>query len=641
MAFHMPPLGVAAVIPFDAGNSGFIFEHAEPTADAPRFAMRTLSAAAPPEVRDPTNYESRTDWQKALWKSEIDPDSKRYIKQLENLITDNWENTFEGLWGDVEAAINRGLPITDDVLTAYIAESARKQLRDLDKPAWDAAFNGLYMGAKEQAFKPTGFGSGKRKAQIVDTLEEQAVLSHMRQTALEKVRAITNQELRRSILEKLTEPGAYGKNPVQLANQIIREERKRLEEQTGDRAQLRERIKELYDDQLWRIQRVTRTEAANAYWLSQLTGYREQGIASIKFNSHTYEQKTCAICLALDGTIHEIDTLLNRGGRYPLSTLTHPQCRCWPTPIISHTTFEEIEQLYEDEPDLFVPGETIFDRAKLAMEDVVKEQQTIYGTRVEQMPVEHEKEIRDALSAIRESPYQQLQPDVLRFVDDVGQVPEFQKQVPLPEPVLGQVTSWTSPDNELLMSQWAADNGQAVSGAVIREWASRIYEDQDDVQHIMREMYDRDPDDLSPGDLSPKTIAVLMETFKPFTMMRRQVVDGEPAVALEKKLREARDPVARDALVRAGIRDADIETIIKWRADRPSWALDGQYLPLGEPTGSEHNKFVNRAAEIDPRSMFVESAVAYVSDPWTLHRRDPDLYEWLKSKVFGEKEFRD
>jgi SPP1 gp7 family putative phage head morphogenesis protein len=996
-----------------------------------------------PHFSDPTDYESRTDWQKTLWRSRIDDEAKRYIKQLENTITDNWSVTFDGLWGTVEAALDRRLPLTDEVLAEYVRDSAKKQLRNLDLRVWESAFNGLYVRGKQQAYGVTGFDRdrGGRTAQVVvDTPEEHAVLRNLRETALQQVKSVTDRELRRKILERLTDPGATSENPTKMANEIIREERRRLEKSVEDRDKLKEQIKGLYDDQLWQIQRITRTETVNAYWIAQLTGYRDQGIEQIKFNSHTYDQKTCAICLALDGTAHDIDAILRQGGRYPLSTMTHPQCRCvgegaevctfdrgwvpiaevrpgdfvldvrhdwckvtqkavfhkrhdvtaetpvvrvlgvaltedhlvwtengwkeageveggdllvrgvrgdlpepaearsprapattvpkvvravsraaaigeagaaveagdhlqavrsahvdhraaasssrawdvaifvpsevswradeiegyagpfgrddaangwcdtpsdfccsgenegdeiapwnrkpegigpgnpsegvgrfappiqkrsshegdaasregragtpvegyeagvrgagrsaavghsvrealpraegygqvgegsdrhlgaagegrdrgrwvplaqlsdllswaaaedegqarygdgapsrlddatdlgarhsgrpgrdfvagvpavveadpsppevfydlgttshhflvrapggepfgvhncWPSPQIAHVTIDSMEALYRDEPELFAPGQTVFDEREIGLEDVVKDHQTIEGTRVENLPVEHRDDVKEALGVIHETPYQQLQPQKLRFVVDVGEEEAFQKEVPLPQPILGQVTAWTSPARETLLSQWAAQDGQTVSSTILREWAGRIFDADQKVRDRMESFYGRAPEDVRPDDLQARTIAILTETFVPFTMMRRQLIGDAPSVALEKRLREAPDQKAREALERAGISPKDVDTIVKWRRDRPAWGLDGRYIQQDEQVGSAQNVFVNRVAERGAREMFSESCCAYVSDPWGLADRDPDLYDWLREHVFGHQEFRD
>jgi len=371
---------------------------------------------------DPVNYKSREDWQRALQKSKIDPDAKRYIKQLENTIVDGWEQTFDTTWERIEEALDRGLPVTDELFVEYLTEAARKQVQNLDKDSWTSAFNGLYVRGREQSDLN---GKNKRKAQRVDTLEEQAVLARLRQTSLEKVTTITRQDLRDDILEELSKPGARAKSPTAIANEIIRMERARLEEQIEDRKLLREQIRSLYDDQLWKIQRITRTEASNAYTLSVLKGYQEQGIQKVKWNSHTDEQGTCSICLTYDGTEFDVDELLTEGGRYPLSTQSHPQCRCWFTPIISHVTLEYMEELYENEPELFAPGQTVFDKAILEMEDVVKEYQEYYGVGIRDVPIENADEVKETLSIIRETPYQELQPDELRFVKDVGATEEF------------------------------------------------------------------------------------------------------------------------------------------------------------------------------------------------------------------------
>ena len=190
------------------------------------------------------------------------------------------------------------MPVTDDVFAEYVRLSVGNQLRNIDTDTWVDAFNGLYVGAREQSYKLTGFDKQdpRRRAQSIDTLEEQAQLARIRQTALGKVKSITDKEMKKDILEALSRPGAAAKNPTAMANEIIKQERRKLEEAIDDRKVLRQEIKSLYDNLLWRVQRITRTETANAYWLSTLTGYKEQGITKIKFNSHTAEQRTCPMC---------------------------------------------------------------------------------------------------------------------------------------------------------------------------------------------------------------------------------------------------------------------------------------------------------------------------------------------------------
>lgn len=591
-----------------------------------------------PHHEDPTNYESREDWQRALWKSKLPADAKRYIKQLENTAVDGWEQAFDAVWAKIEEALDRGLPITGDVMYEHLAEGARKQVQHMDADAFMSAFNGLYVAGREKADLSNGNGK-KRNAQVIDTLEEQAMLSRLRDTALQKVKTITRQDLKEEILEALSRPGAAAKNPTAIANEIIKKERARLEEAIPDRKALRAELKKLYEQQVWKIQRITRTESANAYTLSQLKGYQAQGITKVRWHSHSYEQRTCAICLALDNTEHDIVDLLDDGGRYPLSTKSHPQCRCWTSPLIQHVTLEDMEKMYEDEPELFAPGQTVFDRAQLEMEDVVKEYQKTYGVELRDVPVESEAEVKETLGVIRETPYQQFQPVELRFVRDVGATDEFKAAVP--EPVVGQVTAWTSPDNKLLISNFSVDGGNTVSATLIREWATKIYDQDEMVRRRLEEFYDRDAADIRPADLSQSTIRRLVDTVDPFTMMRRQTMDdGTPSVALEKQLRDAPEAKLRKILEDLEIRSSDIETIIKWRADRPIWGTDGVYIPTEDKTGSEHNRYVNRVAEVSARDMFVESTVAFVGDPHTLFDRDPDLFVYLMDTIFGGREFR-
>lgn len=109
-----------------------------------------------PKHEDPTNYESRTDWQRAIFKSRLPATAKRYLKQVENTAVEGWETTFEAAWGKVEEMLDRGLPITDDVLYEHLTDAARKQVQHIDSEAFMSAFNGLYLSGREQAYRLTG-----------------------------------------------------------------------------------------------------------------------------------------------------------------------------------------------------------------------------------------------------------------------------------------------------------------------------------------------------------------------------------------------------------------------------------------------------------------------------------------------------
>jgi hypothetical protein len=115
-----------------------------------------------PHHEDPVNYASREDWQRALSRSKIPADAKRYIKQVENTLVDGAEATFESMWEKFEKVLDRGLPVTDEEFFTYITESTRKQLRNIDREAFDSAFNGLYVEGREEAYKLTGYGDKKK-----------------------------------------------------------------------------------------------------------------------------------------------------------------------------------------------------------------------------------------------------------------------------------------------------------------------------------------------------------------------------------------------------------------------------------------------------------------------------------------------
>ena len=101
----------------------------------------------------------------------------------------------------------------------------------------------------------------EKEAVTIDSLEDQRSLKSIKDTALEKVKSITDKELRKTIIDKLTDPSAVGKNPMDLANEIIKEEElaysrdlEDLEKERDDLLKIKRLIKllESYDEDLIR-----------------------------------------------------------------------------------------------------------------------------------------------------------------------------------------------------------------------------------------------------------------------------------------------------------------------------------------------------------------------------------------------------
>jgi SPP1 gp7 family putative phage head morphogenesis protein len=577
-----------------------------------------------PEFADPKRYESREQWQKELQKSKgITPDGKRYIKQIENLVVDHWEDGFDGIWSQVEEVIDRGLPVTQDVLVELLTKGFQDQVRGLDDAEFRDAFMGVYHNGKEWAYQPTKYKQKKlrrlegsravlpRTAVTIDDREEQEVLRRITDTALQKVKTITDPSIRQEILDTLTEPGAFGENPAKLADDIARKIRQKNEQEAADdKVKLRESLRDLYDNQLWKLQRITRTETVNGYTIATLRGFLEQGITKARWNAHKDDSRTCPFCLSIDGVVFEIDWVLTQDPVMPHSSLSHPNCRCWWTPVIESMKTEQLTQ----------------------SEVVVST--TSGGTELRSIPVEDLPSTKEIVEQILEGKYK---PPAIQYVDDVGKLDVFQQATSTTKsPLLGQVVTWTAPDSTVYVSQFGTREHE-VDSLLVREWARKIWDGEDAIRGTFTDLFERTPERDVPADLEPSTVKTITEAVVAPEVAREVLVGPMEGMALGKRFREQEDDAVRDQLKGLGVSKADIDTIVRWRSEFPTWTWDGKFIERAD--AAAHAPYVNALAADNPEAYFTESAVAYVTNPGRLFSRDPSLYDALKRDVFSRKEF--
>jgi len=126
-----------------------------------------------------------------------------------------------------------------------------------------------------------------------------------------------------------------------LMKNIMRKQRDQYDKelaQTSDnelRQHIKGKIKELYSKQQYKIERVVRTEAMNVVSRAQLLRYQDRNVKEVYLET-SHDERVCAKCRNLERIkkMWDISKLLLLGA-YPLSSITHPQCRCTFTPVIN------------------------------------------------------------------------------------------------------------------------------------------------------------------------------------------------------------------------------------------------------------------------------------------------------------------
>lgn len=600
--------------------------------------------------------EPRHEWQKRLDTSRYPDAVKNRIKFLENKVCDNWGAGFDRLWSKLNRRLDMKVDIDPSALRELISQGLAEQVAGVECPEYWDSMADIYAEGKLFAYGPLKFDETKRKrllatgrtaslnkvAVTVDSAEERKVLDQIADSALSKVKNTVSDSVKSKILDALSAPGAYKESIVDLANAIVREERALIEQSSTSRDEVQRRMRELYDTQVYNIQRIMRTESINAYAVATLRGYKEQGIAKVKWNAHD-DARTCNVCLALAGTEFDIDYLLSLGD-LPIARVSHPQCRCFLTPVISFVTFDEFEKQYQTtDPTAFEPTQMVVDQDQVTdLAEVLRDLRTKL-LEFKGVPAEYAGPMENAGVAIENAApeYAAMMPTTVRIVPDVAGTPEFQDTVgkDVAESYAGQVTTFTTDGGEALISGFAARDSSA-SAPVIRVWADNIWAQDPKTQSTFQSLYDSARAASSPQDISPQAASTLVGVLEPFAPARRVQIGTTEALTLNKKFREMDEGKARELLESAGIRGQDADTIIQWRSDSPMWDLPtGGVIESDRPATA--NTFVSEVAAIDPEHYFVECMVAYYTMPAQLENRDPAAYNLVRSKYFAKQDFSD
>lgn len=600
----------------------------------------------------PINQESRNDWQRRLDTSRLPEIVKSRIRYLENAGVDHWNAGFDRVWKALSKRLQTKMRLEPESVRELLAMELSSHVDSFQgTQGYYDAIADIYAEGKLESYKALNFADKKRKklktastskiAITVDSVGERQVLDQLADNALSKVTSTVSTDVKKKILDALTENGSYSESVMDLANKIIKEEREKLEADPSlSHQDLQERLRELYETQRFNIQRIMRTEAINAYGIATLRGFQEQGIERVKWNAHLGQTAldpgvTCNVCRSMDGMEFDVAYLLSLG-QYPISTLTHPQCRCFLTPVIVFVSFEEFERDFaQTHPTVFAPTETVVNEDLAEFGEILKRIQTKL-TDFQGVPSEYVAPVEEAMAAIDQAhpDYQAMMPRQVNVVKDIAAEPAFQKDVgeETAAELTDQVTNYTDSNGVGYVSGFATRDENPTS-IVIRTWAENIWDKDINTRTRFTTAYDDFKAQETPENISPKSAEKLVKVLDPWAPARQVQVGPVQALTLNKKFRDLSDSDALDFLAKVGIPKKDAAKIVNWRKEYVLWDLSSGGV-IESDSHPEKSPFVNDVAALDPEHMFVESMVIYSTSPTELSSRSPELYEILKSSYF-------
>jgi SPP1 gp7 family putative phage head morphogenesis protein len=440
-------------------------------------------------------------------------------------------------------------------------------------------------------------------------MEDDLALRNMKDRLKDRLYNLTNSKVRDAITEKVK---------LALQEAIIK---------SSSAKEMKIALKKAYDDALWRFQQSVRTETTNNLVVANLLGYKEQGIKKVQWNPH-HDARTCEKCRGMDGLEYEVDYLLSLGP-YPLVAMTHYQCRCGISPVISHVEREKmITDLLSYKKKFPAPAKVSYPK------NILKPVMTADGNTFKNVPLEYTKPIRTVSKKLGKIEHGDLFPKELEFVSDVADTAAFQKVYGKRDDLRNRVQYWKDKTGKVWVSNFYMTNKNPES-AFLRIWAENIWSK---VKEPWKKLYDKKMKPVLLPDLSVESATKMEASLEPVVAIPFRV-GGVWGIALDKRFRTNNDDNVRTALKNLNLPDSDIETIVKWRNINPSWTMQGSSMEIGEKSLQEEG-FVNETAKRSAKDMFTESVASFVGDGFLLDFRDPDSYKLLKKTIFKGREFK-
>lgn len=340
---------------------------------------------------------SLDEWRDRLSNSDMDAKSVRHIVELETEILMalemNLNEATEALLDEYE----RKKHLKFDDISKGVQNHYDLVMNDIAKPL-QLYYRGLVNSSRDDAYMDLGIVREARmkmlrkKAAIGnnDSVYEKAV-----DRAFTKVKTVSH-----DVIEDLKERWLANGGPTDVVKNFLLDEEENLRGEALHREDLRERLKQLWMKRRYIIQRIIRTETVNTHGTVQLNEWYEQGIREVE-RYEINDLKTCSLCraLALPGrNVYMIEDLLRQD--YPVTYISHPQCRGGYRPRQNWSVFDDFEQKLNDFTNV---------------QDIQGEN----GSVAKDVPIEYQTQVEKALN--------DFGPDYdIKFVPDIVDSKEWQ-----------------------------------------------------------------------------------------------------------------------------------------------------------------------------------------------------------------------
>lgn len=402
------------------------------------------------------------EWQDRLQFSDLDPITIQHIVNLENeaihLLEVTVDESLEALLDEYEK--KGSLNLND--LIGGVDKHYGLISDEIEKPL-NLYYRGLVNSSREHAYKSIGFEREARKKLIrkkaaiggSDEAYENAV-----ERAFTKVRTVG-----KDVIEELKDRWVANNGPTDVVKSFLLDEEENLRNEPLTRTELSERLRQLWIEKRYILQRIIRTETVNTSATVQLEEWFAQGFTEVE-RWEINDLRTCVLCrtLAQPGSnIYQIGELLKE--EYPVTYCSHPQCRGGYVLRVNMSVFDDFESRLEE----FANAQDI----------------EVEDSKAENVPIEYQEQVEKALSDFGPDYGIKFVPEIteskewiedrVKYWSDFYSERDARARVDLEKiEDRGTLTQYTTTDGQVLISGDAGELNR-ITIPVLREKARQIY----------------------------------------------------------------------------------------------------------------------------------------------------------------------
>lgn len=297
------------------------------------------------------------EWRDRLQHSDINKLTIKHIVDIENEALLSMEMNIDKALENVLKEWDRKNYLHFDDVAKGIETHYDLALSDFMQPL-KLYYRGLVDSSRDDAYLDIGIVREARRKMI----RKKAAIEHGDKAYEEAVdRAFTGvRSVGKSVVEELKDSWIEQGGPNDVVRNFLLSQEEALRDKPLSRIELKERLRQLWMEKRYVIQRIIRTETVNTHSLIQLQEWFDQGIIEVE-RVEMNDLKTCTKCRALSypgNNIYLIEDLLQgrivssngkiTSAQYPVSCNSHPQCRGSFRPRPNLSVFEDFTKHVND-----------------------------------------------------------------------------------------------------------------------------------------------------------------------------------------------------------------------------------------------------------------------------------------------------